>query len=324
MADDNKLRTLRAMIIDDFECLISDIDSLIDYYKGEAKRYIDENLREGMLIASERWESLSRYKQRIEDVLDDFNSLFAEDVEKNDQNMEDEGFIDGQNFSYMDPLQIKIFNNYYQVNRKWREVLIIVCEELIKRCPDILKNFDKNDAFKGRKRRYFSYIPEELREARKLSNGLYVDVNLSANSIVRMCYNIIEQRGYNSNVLRFKVEPRQQGTDVNNNTTIEANNSIIKLPPKYSSVRIPKEVFKTIVEEMILSVKENEKGVFNPSIISEKLKDVIISMTDYAVPYYVVNKITNYLVDHKLVEKISNGKYGIRNLETLKSWMDSI
>jgi hypothetical protein len=75
---------------------------------------------------------------------------------------------------------------------------------------------------------------------------------------------------------------------------------------------------------MILSVKENEKGVFNPSIISEKLKDVIISMTDYAVPYYVVNKITNYLVDHKLVEKISNGKYGIRNLETLKSWMDSI
>ena len=45
MADDNKLRTLRSNDIDDFECLICDIDSLIDYYKGEAKRYIDENLR---------------------------------------------------------------------------------------------------------------------------------------------------------------------------------------------------------------------------------------------------------------------------------------
>ena len=42
-------------------------------------------------------------------------------------------------------------------------------------------------------------------------------------------------------------------------------------------------------------------------------------MTDYAVPYYVVNKITNYLVDHKLVEnfkrKIWNKEF--RNIKKL-------
>ena len=92
MADDNKLRTLRAMIIDDFECLISDIDSLIDYYKGEAKRYIDENLREGMLIASERWESLSRYKQRIEDVLVT-SILYLQRCEKNDRTWKTKGLL---------------------------------------------------------------------------------------------------------------------------------------------------------------------------------------------------------------------------------------
>ena len=103
---------------------------------------------------------------------------------------------------------------------------------------------------------------------------------------------------------------------------IESKSSEITLPPKYSSIHITKDLLK-IIGEMISSVRENS-GVFNPSIISERLKDIIISESDYKIPYHVTIKITNYLVDCKLIKKISNGKYAIRDLYTLKSWMDNI
>lgn len=317
-------RKLRSMIIEDFECLETDIDSLIDYYKTEAKKYIDQNSWGDIRLASDKCESLNRYKQKIEEILDEFDSLFIEEVDKKEQAKDDEEFVDIQNFSYTNPLQIKMFNNYYDTHRNWRDVLILVCEELIKRCPEKFKNFDKNDAFKGRKRSYFSYKPEELREPRKLSNGLYVEMNLSANSIARICCNIIEQCGYNSDELKFKIEDKQQDIDRIYNTKIETKNSEVKLPPKYSSIHIAKDLLKKIIEEMILSVKENESRIFNPPMIAEKLKDLIVSESDYAVPYHVVIKITNYLVDCKLVEKISNGKYAIKDLRILKSWMENI
>lgn len=98
----------------------------------------------------------------------------------------------------------------YDTHGNWQEVLTIVCEELIKKCPDKFRNFDKNDIFKGRERNYFSYKPEELRKARKLSNGLYVETNLSANSIARLCCNILEQCGYNYDDLKFKIEYKRK------------------------------------------------------------------------------------------------------------------
>lgn len=318
-------RKLRAMIIDDFECLKTDVDSLIDYYKAEAKRCIDENCREDMHLALDKWESLCRYKQKIEEILDEFDSLFVEQVEEQEQSQEDEEFVGLQNFTFAEPLQIKLLNNYYDVNRNWREVLITVCEELIKKHPEKFSTFDKNSVFKGRKRSYFSYNPKELTENnRKLSNGLYVEMNLSANSIARICYNILEQCGYNSDELKFKIEYKQQEPEKNYKIKTAGKDSEIKLPPKYSSVHIAKELFQKIIDEIISSIKDNESGVFNPPKISEKLKDIIVSESDYAVPYHVVNKITNYLVDCKLVEKVSNGKYAIRDLHTLKSWMGNI
>lgn len=322
----SNVRKLRAMIIEDFECLKTDIDSLIDCYKAEAKRYIDENCHEGMLSASDKWESLCRYKQKIEEMLDEFDSIFVEqDEEEKEQGEEDEDFVGLQNFTYTEPLQIKLFNNYYNVNRNWREVLITVCEGLIKRHPDKFSNFDKNDAFKGRTRVYFSYNPEELtKNNRKLSNGLYVEMNLSANQIARICYNLLEQCGYNPEELKFKIESKEQNSEKNNKLNSVSKDTEIKLSPKYSSVHITKELFQKIIDEIVSSIKDSENSVFNPVKVSDKLKNIIISESVYAVPYHVVNKIINYLIDCKLVEKISNGKYVVKDLQVLKNWVNNI
>jgi hypothetical protein len=322
MSDEKKIRT---MIIDDFECLKTDIDSLIDFYKTEAKRYIDENYRDGILLAFDKMDSLLRYKQKIEEMLDELDSIFAEQtVDEQEQNKEDEDFVEIQNFTYAEPLQIKLFNNYYDVNRNWRKVLVTVCEELIKKHPEKFITFDKNPAFKGRTRSYFSYNPEDLIESRKLTNGLYVEMNLSANRIAHICYNLLEQCNYNPEELKFKIEYEEQDADRNNKSKDISKDSEIKLSPKYSSVHISKELFQEIINEIISNITGNETAVFNPVRVSEKLKDIITSKSIYTIPYHVVNKIINYLVDCKLIEKYSKGKYTVKDVNLLKNWLNNV
>ena len=90
----------------------------------------------------------------------------------------------------------------YQV-RSWKELLIKLC--------DILKishgsEFDKTLNIAGRKRPYFSRNANELRSPQKLSNtGIFVETNLSANNIVKICLDMLAIFGYPSNELRIAV-----------------------------------------------------------------------------------------------------------------------
>jgi len=88
----------------------------------------------------------------------------------------------------------------YQV-RFWRDLLLKLCE--------ILKTihgaeFDKVLSLKGRKRPYFSRNENELWTPREIgSTGIFAETNLSANSIVRSCFDILVLFGYSNNDLRI-------------------------------------------------------------------------------------------------------------------------
>jgi hypothetical protein len=58
---------------------------------------------------------------------------------------------------------------------------------------------------RGKKRPYFSKNPAELRKPQQLI-GIFVETNLSANSIVAICRILLEKLGYDPNSLRLQFQ----------------------------------------------------------------------------------------------------------------------
>lgn len=83
--------------------------------------------------------------------------------------------------------------------KSWKELLTKVCETLVNSHKN---QFDKVLTLKGRKRPYFTTNSNELRTPEKINNtNIYVEINLSANSIVKLCYELMAIFGYTKNDL---------------------------------------------------------------------------------------------------------------------------
>lgn len=84
----------------------------------------------------------------------------------------------------------------------WKELLMTLCNVL----NGIHKNeFDRVLRIVGRKRPSFTRNSLELRSPQRINNtNIYVETNLSANSIVRLCREVLSLFGYSSNDLTIE------------------------------------------------------------------------------------------------------------------------
>ena len=86
--------------------------------------------------------------------------------------------------------------------RSWKEMLIKITNLMLSAHRD---QFDKILNLVGRKRPYFTRNPNELRNPERVDNtDIYVETNLSANSIVRLSKRIIELFGYRGDDLSIE------------------------------------------------------------------------------------------------------------------------
>lgn len=331
MSGENKILT---MIFEDIECFKEDIDSLKRSYKEQAKNLIDEEKYNDSKNFTDRCKDLDRFKIKIEEMTEELDSIIDEemDLKCEDNNFENnDDFIEIRNFTFTAPIQIKLFDKILDIKGNWRDVLVMVCEEMIKRNPDKVKEFDINESFKGRTRDYFSYDSNKLtKQHRKLSNGLYVELNMDNNDIVKRCRQALEQCGYNPEEIKFKVERRKeekQDENCKESIEIEKNNDEMKLSRKYSSIHIKKDLFISIVNEILSFQKNNNTNYISPVKIKEKMNTTIIENTNYSMSYHVVSNIFKYLIDCKLIDNFPNtkkGKYIIKDENLLKQWADNI
>lgn len=73
--------------------------------------------------------------------------------------------------------------------RTWRQLLTIICATMAATQKD---GFEEVLNLTGRKRPYFSKKPDQIRKPRKIDGtDIYVETNLSANSIVRMSTKVL-------------------------------------------------------------------------------------------------------------------------------------
>ena len=123
------------------------------------------------------------------------NSLIIESAqEKRTVNFTD------PNLNYMRTIPYKLnINNVSIIVSNWRAVLVNLCEELIKICPTSVSRFDEHPIAEGRKRICFTSNTASLIAGRKLSNGLWVETNFSANAIVKLCKVILNECNISTN-----------------------------------------------------------------------------------------------------------------------------
>ena len=92
-------------------------------------------------------------------------------------------------------------NKVYEV-RSWREMLMTMCEIF---ASSHRKEFDNVLSIVGRKRPYFTRNPNELRYGKIISNtNIYVETNVSANEIVKLCFQVLSTFGFDDTDLTIE------------------------------------------------------------------------------------------------------------------------
>jgi len=89
----------------------------------------------------------------------------------------------------------------YEV-RSWKDLLIQLVNLLY---TSHSRDFEKVLTLKGRKRPYFTHNVNELRAPQKISGtNIFVETNLSANNIVKICFDLLAVFGYSQRDLKIE------------------------------------------------------------------------------------------------------------------------
>ncbi len=88
--------------------------------------------------------------------------------------------------------------------RKWKEILTNVCNLLAEHKAG---EFEKVLDLTGRKRRYFSRNPEDLKEPRIVSGtDIYVETNFNAQNLINIAYKVLKAFGFEKEDIQFETK----------------------------------------------------------------------------------------------------------------------
>jgi predicted type IV restriction endonuclease len=99
------------------------------------------------------------------------------------------------------PEKVIILGNTFNV-KTWKGVLIDVAESLIKHSPEAFEKLADSELMKRGKRVYLTRSENLLREARQLSNGSFIELWFSANSIVSLAEKMLKGCGFKETDLK--------------------------------------------------------------------------------------------------------------------------
>jgi hypothetical protein len=100
------------------------------------------------------------------------------------------------------PISAFVFNGTQHRVRSYKDLLMAMCDILIERHGS---EFDKVLNIRGRKRPYFTRNSNELRIPLEVNETrIFVETNLSANSIVKLCTDMLALFGYSEDELKIE------------------------------------------------------------------------------------------------------------------------
>ena len=328
MADRNKIDDMYQIVRDDFDWINEDITQHKTLLKEKMKECIDKDNYGEMDDFRQKIEDIEKLTFKLINIKQEYISIVKEDDSGINKNTTETNFDDLEDWTDTNPEEIRLFGKSISV-KYWRDILLNILEEMIKRNQEFVTNLDKMAEFKTRTRIYFTYEEKsiEMKLYKKLSNGLYVMVNNNANTMVSVCRKILILAGYAPSELQIRIRQDERNrVESVQSLEIDRLNNLIKLPPKYGSISLDKQLFNTLVHSIIKHKEEYGTDYFEPRKVEQKYETNILSNTKYTIAYHVVINIVKYLKDNQFIdnyEGTKKGKYIVIDDSFLQAWADN-
>lgn len=324
LIDRNKLNDMFNVINEDFNWIIEDITQYNSIFKDKMMEYFKNDQFDEADEIRPKYEDIKKIIEKVESVRLEYISLYNEEVDDESNN----DFIVMQDWTDISPKEVQLFEKRYFV-KSWREIFILLLEELIVINPDFIKNIEALDEFRGRTRLVFSYddtlIDKKL--YKKLTNGLYVLVNNNANTIVSLCKRVLTASGNKEEDIKIiSIQDNENHTSKGELKLETDESGLIKLPRNYASISIDKEIFKQIIYSILDRKNVYGTDYISPRKIKEEFDSLIATKTKYTTSYHVVINIIKYLMDFRFIDNYpgtKKGKYVVIDDSSLKLWVDN-
>jgi hypothetical protein len=222
----------------------------------------------------------------------------------------------GKKYVFTSPVAVRILNDKYEV-KSWTGLLLQVCEVMIKNRSEIVKDFDKNQKFIGKTRRYFSYKNNDLtRAAKQLSNGLWIETNFSSQAIAELTKLIVSECGYSENDIEYFLtlsKPSEKKVQQ------KVSEKLVKFSYKYSSITLGEDVLRFIFQT-IKDIDEQEIYIETNSLL-KMVAPQLEQESTYKYSQHPLNNILKFLLDIgaiTLYQDAKRGKYVIEDYEIMQ------
>lgn len=171
--------------------------------------------------------AINIYETKIDEIINftriEENEIIEEDTEESNSKIlpnYEEYIVDNkiehtlyENFTHIRPFGFKINKSELIEARTWQEVLIKTCEELFSVDEEKFFSFENKKNMNGKKNKYFSIKTDSIRKPELIGNKLYVETNMSGNSIRNLIIKILKE--FDIKISDYKVFFRADYTNVN-------------------------------------------------------------------------------------------------------------
>ncbi len=100
------------------------------------------------------------------------------------------------------PKKAQLLNESFEV-KSWKDLLIKVAEKLMSQNPGAFNNLPDSEIMMGKKSPYLTKNKSLLRNPHQLSNGLFIEANLSSDGIIQVINSLLKGRGYKETDLKI-------------------------------------------------------------------------------------------------------------------------
>lgn len=118
-----------------------------------------------------------------------------------------------ENFTHIRPFGFRIDGEELIEVKTWQEVFLKTCELLFYKDEKKFLQFENKPNMNGKKNKYFSVSVKGMRKPEMISSKIYVETNMSSNSIRNIIVKML--REYNIKVNDFKLYFRADYTNIN-------------------------------------------------------------------------------------------------------------
>ena len=118
-----------------------------------------------------------------------------------------------ENLTHKRPFAFKL-NKYHVIEVKtWQDMLIKTCEYLMTIDEKKFLTFEEDDKMNGKKNKYFSINPNNLRKSKKVKDEIFVEMNLSSNGIRNLIVKLL--KAYDFQINEYKIYFRADYSNLN-------------------------------------------------------------------------------------------------------------